>query len=103
MICNTTSILPPYAAPARAVDYSNLPPTVSFVGVGDLEPFRDETVQYVENLRKAGVPVEFQVYPGCYHAFDQICPKAEGSLKAIEFLTSSFTYAVEHYFAEQKD
>ena len=96
-----SSNVPPYAAPARTVDYSNLPPTVTFVG--DLEPFRDETVQYVENLRKASVPVEFQVYPGCYHAFDQICPKAEVSLKAVEFLTSSFTYAVEHYFAEQKD
>lgn len=89
-----------YAAPARAEDYRNLPPTVTFVG--DLEPFRDETVQYVENLKEAGVPVDFQVYPGCYHAFDSMCPKAEVSKKAIEFLTSSFKYAVEHYFAEQK-
>ena len=91
--------VPPYAAPARAEDYRNLPPTVAFVGA--LEPFRDETIQYVENLRKADVPVYFDLYQGCYHAFDQVCPKAEVSQKAIKFLTSSFIYAVGHYFAEQ--
>jgi len=91
--------VPPYAAPARAKDFSNLPPTLTYVGA--LEPFRDETVQYVENLRKANIPVDFDIYPGCYHAFDQVCPNAKISQKAIKFLMSSFTYAVEHYFAEQ--
>jgi acetyl esterase/lipase len=89
-----------YAAPARAEDYTSLPPTVTFVG--DLEPFRDETIQYVENLRKAGVPVDFVIYKGCYHAFEQMCPKAEVSKRAISFLIYSFKYAVNHYFAEQK-
>jgi Esterase/lipase len=91
--------VPYYAAPARAEDYRNLPPAATFVG--DLEPFRDETIQYVENLRKAGVSVDFQIYKGCYHAFEQICPKAEISKKAITFIINSFKYAVEHYFAEQ--
>jgi acetyl esterase/lipase len=94
-----TSKVPYYAAPARAEDYKDLPPTATFVG--ELEPFRDETIQYVENLRKAGVPVEFEIYKGCYHAFEQMCPKAEVSKKAITFFISSFKYAVEHYFAEQ--
>jgi len=88
-----------YAAPARAENYSNLPPTATFVG--ELEPFRDETIQYVENLRKAGVPVNFEIYKGCYHAFEQMCPKAEVSQKAITFIINSFKHAVEHYFAEQ--
>ncbi|WAH38027.1 alpha/beta hydrolase [Alicyclobacillus dauci] len=92
--------VPGYAAPARAKDYSNLPPTVTFVG--DLEPFRDETIQYVENLRQAGVPVDFEMYEGCYHGFDIICPKAEVSKRAISFFVSSFKYAVDHYFAEQR-
>jgi acetyl esterase/lipase len=89
-----------YAAPARAEDYTSLPPTVTFVG--ELEPFRDETVQYVENLKKAGVPVDFEIYKGCYHAFEQMCPKAGVSKRAISFLICSFEYAVNHYFAEQK-
>ncbi|KNY25830.1 alpha/beta hydrolase [Pseudobacteroides cellulosolvens] len=91
--------VPCYAAPARALDYSKLPPTLTFVG--ELEPFRDETIQYVENLKKAGVPVAFEIYKGCYHAFDQMCPKAEVSRKATAFLVNSFKFAVEHYFAEQ--
>lgn len=91
--------VPPYAAAARANDFSNLPPTVTFVG--DLEPFRDETIQYVENLREAGVPVDFEIYKGCFHGFDIIQPNAEVSKKAVSFFIKSFKYAVEHYFAEQ--
>lgn len=91
--------VPEYAAPARATDYSNLPPAATFVG--DLEPFRDETIHYVENLRKAGVKVSFRIFEGCYHAFEQVCPKAEISKSAIEYITSEYKYAVENYFAEQ--
>ena len=83
-----TPNVPCYAAPARLEDYTKLPPTATFVG--ELEPFRDETIQYVENLRKAGVPVEFEMYKGCYHAFEQICPKAEVSKKAITFNINTF-------------
>lgn len=92
--------VPAYAAAARATDYSNLPPTVTFVG--DLEPFRDETVKYVDDLRKAGVPVDFELYKGCHHAFEAMSLKAEVSKKAILFFMNSFNYAVAHYFAEQK-
>lgn len=95
-----TSNVPYYAAPARAKDYSNLPPTATFVG--ELEPFRDETIQYIENLKKAGVSVNFQLYKGCYHAFEQMCPKADVSKKAIEFIVNSFSFAVNNYYADQK-
>jgi acetyl esterase/lipase len=96
-----TTNVPYYAAPARASDYSNLPPTVTFVG--ELDPFRDETNEYVENLRKAGVPVDFEIYKGCYHAFEQMCPKAEISKRAIAFLMKSYQYAVKNYYAAQKE
>jgi acetyl esterase/lipase len=91
---------PVYASPARATDYSNLPPAITFVG--DIEPFRDETIKYVENLRKAGVPVDFEIFKGCYHSFEVVCPKAEASRKAIDFFMNSFRYAIDHYFAPQK-
>lgn len=91
--------VPAYAAPARASDFSNLPPAVTFVG--DLEPFRDETIKYVTNLREAGVPVDFERYPGCYHAFDKMNPYADVSRKALSFFMESFKYASKHYFAEQ--
>lgn len=89
-----------YAAAARAKDYSNLPPAVTFAG--DIEPFRDETLQYVGNLRNAGVPVDFKMYKGAYHGFDIIHSKAEISRAARNFLMESFKYAAQHYFAPQK-
>ena len=89
--------VPIYAAPARAIDFSTLPPAVTFVG--DLEPFRDETIKYVMGLKEAGVPVDFKLYPGCYHAFDKINPYADVSRKALSFFLESFKYAVKHYFA----
>jgi acetyl esterase/lipase len=87
-----------YAAPARASNYEGLPPTATFVG--ELEPFRDETATYVENLRKAGVTVEFKIFEGCFHAFDYI-PYSKISQEAVAFFTSAYAYAAEHYFAEQ--
>ena len=60
--------VPQYAAAARASDYSNLPAT--YTCIGDLDPFRDETIEYVSRLSQAGVPVEFHLYPGCFHGFD---------------------------------
>jgi acetyl esterase/lipase len=89
-----------YAAPARAINFDGLPPAVTFVG--DLEPFRDETIAYVDNLRKAGVPVKFEIFKGCYHAFEQFTPKAKVSQKALALLTEAYQYAVDHYFAEQQ-
>jgi phosphate/sulfate permease len=49
----------PYAARARCTDYTKLPPTITYVG--STKPFRDETKTYVENLRRANVPVEFEI------------------------------------------
>lgn len=91
--------VPEYAAPSRAINYKNLPPTVTFVG--DLEPFKDETIEYVENLKKAGVSVNFKIYNGCYHAFDIICPNATISKEATKFFIESFKYAVNNYFSKQ--
>ena len=91
--------VPKYAAPAREIDYSNLPPTFSFVG--EIEPFHDETVTYMKNLREAGVKTHFSVYSGCYHGFDTICPKSEKGKSAIKEMLRVFKYATENYFAKQ--
>lgn len=67
--------VPIYAAPARAEDYSNLPYT--FTCVGQLDPFRDETLSYVTKLAQAGVDVEFHLYPGAYHGFEMLNPQSQ--------------------------
>ncbi len=58
----------PWAVPARRADLSGLPP--AWVGVGDLDLFHDEDVEYARRLREAGVPCELHVEPGMYHAAD---------------------------------
>ena len=63
-----------YAAPARAEDLSGLPP--SYIDVGDLDLFRDEDITLAQRLSAAGVPVEFQLWAGAYHASELFAPKA---------------------------
>ncbi len=87
-----------YAAPARETDYSGLPPTLTYVG--DIEPFTDETLQYVENLKKAGVPVEFRLFEGCFHGFD-LFSFTTPAKQAREFLIDGFMFAVKNYTAKQ--
>lgn len=58
----------PYAAPSRADDLSGLPPT--FIDVGELDIFRDESIDYATRLSKTGVSVELHVYPGAPHGWE---------------------------------
>lgn len=88
-----------YAAPAREKDLSGLPPTYTFIG--DLDPFRDETLAYVDGLRLAGVSVDFSLYKGCFHCFEQLCPRADISKQALKGAMRAFSYAAKHYFAPQ--
>ncbi|WAS95674.1 alpha/beta hydrolase [Nannocystis punicea] len=62
--------VPVYAAPARAEALAGSPPT--WIGVGTLDLFHDEDVEYARRLTAAGVPVELEVVPGVFHAFDRI-------------------------------
>ena len=59
----------PYAAASRAADLSGLPPT--YISVGGLDLFLEENMTYADRLSRAGVPVEFHMYPRAYHGFYQ--------------------------------
>jgi len=84
---------PIYAAPSRAKDLSNLPPTFSFID--DLNVFRDETVDYTQRLMQAGVPVEFHVYPGGTHAFEQFFSHTEIAKRILASGICAFKNAVK--------
>ena len=90
--------VPVYAAPARAKDFSGLPPAYTFVGDG--EPFYVETLRYIENLKRTGIPAEVNVYHTDIHAFDMMQPELEISKIAAEKFNHVFAHAKEHYFAE---
>ncbi|HYC22028.1 MAG TPA: alpha/beta hydrolase [Candidatus Bathyarchaeia archaeon] len=68
------SDVPIYAAPARAGDLATMPPT--WIGVGTLDVFRDENIDYAKRLLAAGIPVELHVYPGATHGFELMAPDA---------------------------
>jgi acetyl esterase/lipase len=57
----------PYAAAARADNLSGLAP--AFIAAGALDLLLNENIAYAQRLAQAGVPVEFHLYPGAYHAF----------------------------------
>ncbi|MCW2540838.1 MAG: alpha/beta hydrolase [Frankiales bacterium] len=74
-----------YAAPARATDLSNLPP--AFIDVGTAEVFRDEDVAYASQIWADGGIAELHVWPGGFHAFDQLAPQADVSIRMTEART----------------
>jgi acetyl esterase/lipase len=65
---------PDLAVPARAREIGRLPPT--WMGVGTLDLFHDEDLNYAARLTAAGVPCHLEVVPGAFHSFDLLRPKA---------------------------
>ena len=65
-----TDQVPPYASPSRAVDYNGLPPCYTYVEDG--ETFFDETLDYIHNLKRAGVDAHVDVFHGNTHGFDML-------------------------------
>ncbi|MCR4823778.1 MAG: alpha/beta hydrolase [Bacteroidales bacterium] len=95
-----TDNVPPYAAAARETDYRGLPPAYTFVCTG--EPFYCETLTYIENLKKAGIEADCDVFEGLYHAFDIYQPDIQESRQATESFERHFLHAREHFFAPQE-
>jgi len=56
-----------YCSPAVADDLSGLPPT--FIHIGAIDLFLEESLDYARRLTRAGVSVELHVWPGAFHAF----------------------------------
>lgn len=66
--------VPADAAPARATEFSGLPPT--FIGVGTADCLRDESIDFAARLCRAAVPTELHVYAGAVHGFDMFADTA---------------------------
>jgi len=66
------------AVPARTTNLAGLPP--AFVGVGAIDLFVDENLEYARRLINSGVATQLCVVPGAYHGFDIIAPNAPTSV-----------------------
>jgi acetyl esterase/lipase len=65
------SLRAPYGAvPARIDNLKGLPP--AFIGVGSIDLFVDEDIEYARRLIDAGTPVTLDVVPGAFHGFDRL-------------------------------
>jgi acetyl esterase/lipase len=71
---------PKGAVPARVLDLKGLPP--AFIGVGTLDLFHDEDVDYAQRLNAVGVNAELIVVPGAFHGFDGISMRRKNKLGA---------------------
>lgn len=80
-----------YISAARRADLTGLPP--AWVGVGDLDLFHDEAVDYADRLRAAGVPVLKHVGPGLYHGADSSFPEATETTRAFRRSLQGFLHA----------
>ncbi len=61
----------PYGSvPARVENLKGLPPT--YIGVGSIDLFEEEDIEYARRLINAGVPVRLNVVAGAFHGFDMI-------------------------------
>jgi acetyl esterase/lipase len=65
---------PAVAVPSRRTDLRNLPP--AFIGVGALDLFVEENLDYAARLINAGVATELVVVPGGFHGFDIFAPES---------------------------
>jgi len=59
--------------------------------MGSIDPFRDETIAYVEALERANIPVKFKLFEGCYHAFETVALKTQVAKDAMNFMISTFS------------
>lgn len=85
--------VPEGAVPSRRPDVGGLPPT--YIGVGSIDLFVNENIEYAARLVDAGVPVELNVVPGAYHVFFAIKPDADASKQ----FRGSYARALFHAFA----
>jgi acetyl esterase/lipase len=73
-------------------DLLGLPP--AYIGVGAIDLFVDEDIEYARRLIDAGVSTELHVVPAAYHAFERLAPKATVSTRFTESWTSALRRAL---------
>lgn len=71
-----------YAAAARATNLSGLPPT--YISVGSVDLFMDESIDYARGLLKTGVQTSLHVYSGGFHVFECIAAGTELANRSIK-------------------
>ncbi|MGY4711850.1 alpha/beta hydrolase [Mycolicibacterium sp. CBM1] len=72
----------PTFVPARYSRLTGLPST--FITCSELDPLRDEAVDYAGRLLRAGVRTDLHLFSGTCHGFDSLCPDWEVSRAVLD-------------------
>jgi acetyl esterase/lipase len=91
-----SSRVPVAAVPARVASVAGLPP--AWIGVGAIDLFVEEDMEYARRLVHAGVATELLVVRGAFHGFDLLVPDAEASKQ----FSASWKTALRKAFATRK-
>ena len=91
-----SSKVPVAAVPARVASVAGLPP--AWIGVGSIDLFAEEDMEYARRLVHAGVATELLVVRGAFHGFDLLVPDAEVSKQ----FSASWKSALRKAFATGK-
>jgi acetyl esterase/lipase len=84
--------VPDGAVPARVENLAGLPP--AFIGVGAIDLFVEEDIEYARRLVNSGVACQLHVTPGAYHAFEFVVPEARVSREFIAAWKSALKHAL---------
>jgi acetyl esterase/lipase len=88
--------VPAAAVPARVASVEGLPP--AWIGVGSIDLFVEEDMEFARRLVHAGVATELLVVRGAFHGFDLFAPDAEASRQ----FSASWKTALRKAFATGK-
>jgi len=88
--------VPAGAVPARVASVAGLPP--AWIGVGSIDLFVEEDMEYARRLVHAEVATELLVVRGAFHGFDLLVPDAEASKQ----FSASWKSALRKAFATGK-
>jgi acetyl esterase len=69
--------IPEVAVPARAANLTGVAPAL--ITCSELDPLRDEALDYARRLLIEGVATELHLFPGTCHGFDALLPEWEVS------------------------
>lgn len=78
--------------PARAAELTGVASTL--ITCSELDPLRDEAVDYALRLMWAGVSTELHVFPGTCHGFDSLLPDWDVSRRLFDLQGSSLRRAL---------
>ena len=81
----------PQAVPARCTDFTGLAPT--YLLIAEIDPLRDEAMDYAIGLMRAGVRVELHLVARACHGFDAIAPDATVARRSIREQSDALRWA----------